>query len=155
MKNFPISLWKQNAPLPKELDKWFADFNSVFIDADRMFEAFDRAFPVGVRNVTFPPCDVVTTDTGYTVSLAVAGFTKDDLTVEVDGNNVITVTGKKEAKSDDKYIVKGIATRQFVRKWQLLDSDEVEDVKLENGLLNITVKRNDPVQPEVKRLEIK
>lgn len=157
MKNFP-TLWRQGASsLSKEAEKLFADFNSVWLDLDRAFEAFDRTFPVGIRNVNFPPCDVVKTDAGYNVSLAVAGFTHDDLTVEVDGDNIVTVSGKKETKTDENYLVKGIATRQFVRKWQLASADEVTDVKLENGLLNIAIKRNEPVVEEtpVKRLEIK
>lgn len=158
MKYFP-TLWKQNsaAPLSKDLEKVFSDFNSVWLDVDRAFEAFDRSFPVGIRNVTFPPCDVVKTDSGYSVTLAVAGFAKDELTVDLDSDNVLTVTGKKEAKSTEKYLVKGIATRQFVRKWQLAAEDEVVDVKLANGLLSIDIKRNEPLPQEetVKRLEIK
>lgn len=157
MKNFP-TLWRQGAStLSKEAEKFYSDFNNVWVDLERAFEAFDRSFPVGIRNVNFPPCDIVKTESGYNVLLAVAGFTRDDLSVEVDGDNIVTVSGKKEAKPDEKYLLKGIATRQFVRKWQLAVEDEVTDVKLENGLLNIEIKRNEPVVEEapVKRLTIK
>ncbi len=157
MKTFP-TLWRHSASsLSKEAEKLFETFNSVWLDAERAFEAFDKNFPVGIRNVTFPPCDVVKTDTGYDVTLAVAGFTKDELTVEVDKDNIVTVSGKKETKSDDKYLVKGIATRQFVRKWQLAAEDEAQGVELANGLLTITIKRNEPlpVEESVKRFEIK
>lgn len=157
MKTFP-TLWRRDASsLTKDVEKLFESFNSVWLDSERAFDAFDRTFPIGMRNVTFPPCDVVKTNTGYTVALAVAGFTKDDLTVEVDKDNIVTVSGKKETKSDDKYLVKGIATRQFVRKWQLAAEDEAQGVELANGLLTITIKRNEPlpVEESVKRFEIK
>lgn len=152
MKNFP-TLWKNTSIFSKDTEKLFEKFNSVWLDAERAFEAFDRNFPVGIRNVNFPPCDIVKTETGYAVALAVAGFTKDELTAEVDTDNVITVSGKKETKSEDKYLVKGIATRQFVRKWQLAEQDEVQDVKLVDGLLTITIKRNEDTV-SVKRLTI-
>lgn len=152
MKNFLPSLFKNT----QTVEQWLSGINSMMLDAERAFEEMDRAFPVGLRNVTFPPVDIVKTGTGYKVSLAVAGFKRDELAVEV-GPNMLTVTGKKETKSEDAYLVKSIATRQFVRKWQLLDQDEVEGVKLEDGLLTIAIKRNEPtpVEDTVKRLEIK
>jgi len=153
MKTFP-TLWKQSAStFSKDTEKLFQKFNSVWLDAERAFEAFDRTFPVGLRDVNFPPCDIVKTETGYAVALAVAGFTKDELSAEVDTDNVITVSGKKETKNDSSYIVKGIATRQFVRKWQLAEQDEVQDVKLVDGLLTIAIKRNEDTV-SVKRLTI-
>lgn len=156
MKTLP-ALWKEFPSTLKEAEKLFADYNSVWLDLDRAFEAFDRTFPVGIRNTTFPPHDVVKTETGYDVSIAVAGFCKEDLSVEIDKDNVITISGKKEQKNDNQYLFKGIATRQFVRKWQLPSDDEVVDVHLTNGLLVIKIKRNDPlpVEESVKRLEIK
>ena len=152
IKHFP-TLWKTpSSALSKEAEKLFADFNSVFLDVDRAFESFDRTFPIGVRNVTFPPCDVIKTDTGYEVAIAVAGFSKEELTVELDGDNVIMISGKKESKPSDNYLVKGIATRQFVRKWALDGSDEVEDVILKDGLLTVKIKRNEPTPKETTKL---
>lgn len=157
MKNLPTFFGRSAASLSKDVEDLMKTVNSVWLDAERAFEDFDKMFPVGIRNVNFPPCDIAKTETGYLVSLAVAGFSRDDLSVEVDGDNVITVSGKKETKSSNEYLVKGIATRQFVRKWQLQSADEVTDVKFEDGLLNITIQRNEPVVEEtpVKRLEIK
>lgn len=155
--NFP-TLWKRTASaLPKDIEKTFADLTSVWLDAERAFEDFDRMFPVGVRNVNFPPCDIAKTETGYCITLAVAGFSKNDLEVEVDNNNVITIRGVKETKPTGDYLIKGIATRQFVRMWQLATEDEVTEVKLADGLLTVAIKRNEPLPREetVKRLEVK
>lgn len=155
MKHFP-TLWRpSNFSLSKEAEKMFESFNSIWLDTERAFETFDRTFPIGIRNVNFPPCDIVKTETGYAVTLAVAGFAKDELSVIVDNDNVITATGKKETKPDSSYIVKGIATRFFVRKWQLAAEDEVTNVKLADGLLTITIKRNENEIGSFRRLEIK
>lgn len=138
-----------------DLEKWIAEMNNVFVDFDRMFDRYDKTFPVSVRSVTFPPVDVVKTETGYEIALAVAGYTQEDLQVEVDENDVLVVSGKIiNKKPETSYLFKGIATRQFVRKWQLLDHDEVENVSLKNGLLTIVVKRKPPAEPTVKRLAI-
>lgn len=138
-----------------DLEKWIGEMNNVFVDFDRMFDRYDKAFPVNIRSVTFPPVDIVKTDAGYEITLAVAGYTQEDLQVEVDENDVLVVSGKIiNKKPETSYLFKGIATRQFVRKWQLLDHDEVEGVSLKNGLLTIVVKRKPPAEPNVKRLTI-
>lgn len=137
-----------------DIEKWIGDMNNVFIDLDRMFDRYDKAFPVSVRSVNFPPVDIVKTATGYEITLAVAGYTQDDLKVEVDENDVLVVSGKIIDKPEVAYLFKGIATRQFVRKWQLLDHDEVGSVSLKNGLLTIVVNRKAPPEPAVKRLTI-
>jgi len=67
---------------------------------------------------------------------------------------VLVVSGKIIDKPEVAYLFKGIATRQFVRKWQLLDHDEVGSVSLKNGLLTIVVNRKAPPEPAVKRLTI-
>lgn len=137
------------------LEKWVGDMNNTFIDFDRVFERFDRAFPVNVRTVTYPPVDLLKVEGGYLVQLAVAGYGKDDLVVEVSDDNTLTVSGKQESKTDEgQYLFKGIAARHFVRKWQLLDSDKVSDIKLKDGLLTIKIDRAPAVAPTIKRLDI-
>lgn len=150
------TLWKSsklNAVVP-ELEKLITEANSMWLDAERMFEEFDRTFPVGARSVNFPPRNIVKTDEGYEIAFAVAGFKREDLTVEVDSNDVLTVSGKIVAAKETQFIVKGIATRQFENKLQLLDGDQVDSVKLADGILTITVKRTQPVAPAVRQLTI-
>ena len=136
-----------------DVDKWISDMNSLWLDVDRAFETLDKTFPVGIRSVNYPPYDIIKTDNGYVISVAVAGFRKEELKVEVNSHSVLTITGKKDSKDDDNYLVKGIASRQFVRKWQLNDGDEVSNVKLEDGLLRIHIKRNEP-QETIKQITI-
>lgn len=136
-----------------EVEKLFGDMNNTFLDFDRMFSRFDQAFPVSVRSATFPPVDVIKTEDGYDITLAVAGYAKEDLTVELAEGNVLTVVGKQEQKEETMYLFKGIAARQFTRKWQLLDGDEVASVSLANGLLTIRIKRV-VVEPQTKVFQI-
>lgn len=146
------ALFKNSRSLA-DVENLFTTMNSAFLDFDRMFDRFDRLFPTSIRAATFPPVDIIKTDTGYDIILAVAGYTKDDLTVELDDDHILTVTGKQEQKQDMPFLFKGIASRQFTRRWQLLEEDEVADVKLANGLLTIKIKRT-VVEPQVKRLTI-
>lgn len=137
------------------LEKTIGDMNGSFIDFDRFFERFDRAFPVNVRTVSFPPADLLKVDGGYVVQLAVAGYTKDNVVVELSNDNVLTVTGKQESKDENaQYLFKGISARSFIRKWQLLDTDTVENVSLKDGMLSIKIARAPAVEPQVKRLTI-
>jgi molecular chaperone IbpA len=137
------------------IERWVGDMNNTFIDFDRVFERFDRAFPATIRTVTYPPVDLLKVEGGYLVQLAVAGYSKDVLTVEVSNDNTLTVMGKQEANTDTgQYLFKGIAARQFVRKWQLLDTDSVSGVNLKDGMLTIKISRAAAPAPETKRINI-
>jgi molecular chaperone IbpA len=137
------------------LEKWMGDMNNTFVDFDRVFERFDRAFPVNVRTVTYPPVDLLKIDGGYLIQLAVAGYTSNDINVELRDDGVLTVTGKQESKADDsQYLFRGISARSFVRKWQLFDTDTVETVNLKDGMLTLKIMRAVPAEPSVKRIPV-
>lgn len=137
-----------------DLEKAVGELNSVWLDADRMFEQFDRMFPVGVRNTTFPPRDIVKTKDGYEIALAVAGFKKEELSVTVDNDNILEVSGKSISNQDQSYLFKGIATRQFVNKFQLFEGDKVQTVSYVDGILSIKISRSTPAERQVKTIEI-
>ncbi|GHF16013.1 hypothetical protein GCM10017044_07850 [Kordiimonas sediminis] len=93
----------------------------------------------------YPPYNIehVGTDV-IRISLAVAGFTTDDLEVIHEGNQ-LSVKGKVPAQDKEReYLHRGIAARQFLRKFVLADNMEVVDAYLENGLLNLDVKKPKP-----------
>jgi molecular chaperone IbpA len=149
--SFP-KLFKESTDVFESL---VTEMNTVWLDAERMFEDFEKSFPAGARHSNFPPRNLVKTDVGYVISFAVAGFKRDELTVEVDSNKVLTVAGKIErAMEASQYLFKGIATRQFENKLQLLDGDEVVGVKLEDGILSVNVKRTTPAEPTSTKLTI-
>jgi HSP20 family molecular chaperone IbpA len=106
----------------------------------------------------YPPYNVEETGEGRVrITLAVAGFSPDQLQVTVDGDQLI-VTGRKEAgaesDSDRAYLHRGIAARGFLRAFVLGGGMEVEEAVLEHGLLHVDLARPEP-QSRVKQIPIR
>jgi molecular chaperone IbpA len=93
----------------------------------------------------YPPYNIERTDeNAYRIEIAVAGFRPDELTIEV-RENLLTVTGRKAANDDArKFLHRGLAERNFERRFQLADYVIVTDAALDNGLLSVSLKRELP-----------
>ena len=94
----------------------------------------------------WPPYNIETTgENAYRIEIAVAGFKPEELNLEVK-ENLLTVTGKKAANDDAgrKYLHRGLAERDFERRFQLADYVIVTEANLDNGLLAISLKRELP-----------
>ena len=104
----------------------------------------------------FPPYNIVKDgDYKYTIELAVAGYGKDDISVEV-AEGVITIKSIKDTNSeDDNSIYRGIAQRQFTRKFTLSDDIEVKDGSLKDGMLRIDLERIVPEEKKPRQITIK
>lgn len=117
------------------------------------FDRFDELLDAALRSDQssgFPPYDIVREENGtYKVTMAVAGFTRDELDVIVQ-ENVLRIAGKPVTKHDDSrtWLHRGIARRAFDRTFRLADHVEVEAADLQDGLLVITLSR---VVPESKK----
>jgi HSP20 family molecular chaperone IbpA len=95
---------------------------------------------------SYPPYNVEETDDGVRITLAVAGFSADDLDVRVEDRQ-LTVTGKRETpggEGERAFLHRGIAARGFARAFVLADGMEVAGARLEHGLLHIDVARPEP-----------
>jgi molecular chaperone IbpA len=94
---------------------------------------------------TYPPYNIERTgENSFRISMAVAGFTADELNIEVK-NNGLTVTGQKaEREQKNEFLHQGIAARNFERRFQLADHVEVTGAEMENGLLHVDLKREIP-----------
>jgi len=105
---------------------------------------------------SYPPYDVTQNDEDeYVVTLAVAGFSKDDISVQVD-NGTLVIKGEREVEEAPKQVVhKGIAARKFTRTFALGEYMEVVGASLENGLLNVFVERIVPEEKKPKTIKIK
>ena len=103
----------------------------------------------------YPPYNIETAgDDAYRVEIAVAGFKPDELSVDVK-ENVLTVAGRKAANEDAKrYLYRGLAERNFERRFQLADYVVVTDAKLADGLLVISLKRELPESMKPRRIAI-
>jgi molecular chaperone IbpA len=104
----------------------------------------------------YPPYNIETTgDDAYRIEVAVAGFRPDELSVDVK-ENVLTVAGRKAANTDDakRYLHRGLAERNFERRFQLADYVVVTDASLADGLLSISLRRELPESMKPRRIEI-
>jgi len=92
---------------------------------------------------------------GYELEMALAGFSKSDVNVEVK-EDTLTVSASKEGKDkEDSFLHKGIAKRSFIRKWTLAEHLEVKDAELKDGILLIKMKLNLPEEKKAKTIKIK
>ena len=120
----------------------------------QMVIGFDDFFD-SIHNVekTYPPYNIQRTgDDIYTLEMAVAGFKKSDISVSVE-NNVLKVTGEQK-KNEADYIHKGMATRNFLRAFTLARHMEVDQAKMEDGLLKVKIIRNLPKELRPKEIKI-
>ena len=125
------------------------------IGFDRFGTLLDMALRSDQSAAGYPPYNIeVTGENRYAITLAVAGFTIEDLEIQVE-NNVLTVRGKKT--NDDNphnYLYQGIATRSFERRFNLADYVEVSGAELRNGLLTVNLVKEIPEAMKPKRIEI-
>lgn len=127
-------------------------FNSPFlVGFDQLEQVFDKVSKNAGEG--YPPYNIEQLNQStMRISLAVAGFARNDLNIAVEGNQLI-IHGKQQDDSDTKtYLHRGIAARQFVRKFVLADGMEVEDAHMENGLLHIDLVKPEPqeISREIK-----
>jgi molecular chaperone IbpA len=123
---------------------------------DRLFSMLDNM--VGVESTpTYPPYNIERTgDNAYRISVAVAGFTDEDLGIEVK-ENALTIRGEKkaaEAERKGELLYQGIAARTFERRFQLADGVQVTGAVLENGLLHVDLVREIPEAKKPRQIPI-
>ncbi|WP_294922954.1 Hsp20 family protein [uncultured Paracoccus sp.] len=123
---------------------------------DRIADVLDRALASDLPQQGYPPYNIEKTgENAYRISIAVAGFSADDLSVEVKEGAVI-VSGRKQADEDEgrNYLHRGIATRAFERKFTLADHVRVEGASHLDGMLHIDLVRELPEALKPRRIEI-
>jgi molecular chaperone IbpA len=124
------------------------------IGFDRLLDLMDESLRYQPEN-NYPPYNIVRTgENAYRISLAVAGFKPDQISVTVERNTLV-VTGREVKKSEHDYLHRGIAARDFERRFSLADFVEVKDATFEDGLLQIDLVRELPEAMKPKRIEIR
>jgi molecular chaperone IbpA len=113
------------------------------IGFDRLFEMMDQSSRWAADD-GYPPYNIERTgEDKYRISLAVAGFSEDDLTITAE-QNVLTIEGSNAKKSESEYLYRGISARPFRRSFSLADYVHVNEASFENGLLKIDLVREVP-----------
>lgn len=119
------------------------------------FDEFERTLDRIAKNSAegYPPYNIERIgEDGYRITLALAGFTADDLSVQVEDNQLV-IRGRQQDDRTRVYLHRGIAARQFQRSFVLADGMEVVGASLDNGLLNIDLKRPMP-EPKIRTIKI-
>ena len=134
------------------------DFTPLYratVGFDQVAELMDRVLASDVSNASYPPYNIEkTSDDTYRISVAVAGFSVDDISVEVKENALILSAGKSEETAERSYLHRGIATRSFERRFQLADHVHVVDASHVDGMLHVDLKREVPEALKPRRIEI-
>lgn len=132
------------------------DFSPLFrssIGFDRLLGALENAGRGGPID-NWPPYDIAKLgEDEYRVTMAVAGFSRDELTITHEPN-MLVVSGQKAGEDNGQYLHRGIAERAFQRRFELADHVEVTGASLMNGLLTIDLKRELPEEMKPRKIEI-
>ena len=124
---------------------------------DRFFDEAERLLNVDARSVTssFPPHNIIKlNDTHYLVELAVAGFSKEEIDISVDGGNLVIKGEKKENESKVQYLHKGIGTRSFTKTLTIADTVEVRGAEFKDGILRVGLENVIPESKKPRKIEI-
>ncbi len=126
-----------------------------FIGFNRELERINNVYREAT-NQSYPPYDVLKVDEdSYEISLAVAGFTKDELSIHIDSGSLIVEGLKESVVAPKSYLHKGIAARKFVRTFALSEYMEVQGAQLADGILKINIERVIPEEKKPKAIKIK
>jgi len=148
MTNKALSIFNQLRPVTVGFDNVFDHFERMFDDDFTSFSA-----------PTFPFYNIVKQGKNkYDIELALAGYSKDDIEVNLE-DGVLTIKSKKEDKSEEKedgeVIHKGIAKRYFSKAFTIADDVEVKGAELKDGLLKVSLERIIPESKKPRTIDIK
>jgi molecular chaperone IbpA len=133
------------------------DLNSLWrssVGFDRLLDLIDESTRWTGEENHYPPYNIERTgEDRYQISLALAGFTPDEVSITAE-QNVLTIEGRKAEKGEHQYLYQGISARPFRRVFNLADYVEVKGASFEGGLLKIDLVREIPEAMKPRRIAI-
>ena len=134
----------------------FKDFDKYFVGFEDQFNRLAKVHDDLTKNIpNYPPYNIKKTgENTYAIELAVAGFGKQDVEIELAEGKLI-VRGNAADNTDENFIFKGIANRAFTRSFAIDDQIEVQDAEMLNGMLRIFLERIIPEHKKPKKIEVK
>ena len=140
-----LSVWNSLRPFS-------VGFDSIFEEFDRLLESTER------YNSNYPPYNIrKLSDNDYKIEVALAGFSKEDIELELKDSTLTIRNKTKEKVINDEsngVIHKGISTRQFERSFTISEDIKVKNAELKNGLLNIDLERIIPDEKKPRLIDI-
>lgn len=135
----------------KDFDKFYVGFDEQYNRIAKLHDDLTKGIP------NYPPYNIrKTSDNTYVIELAVAGFAKQDIEIELNDNTMV-VRGKasSDEPEDNNFLFKGIAARNFTRTFALEDHIEVKDAEMLNGMLRVVLERIIPEHKKPRKIEVK
>ena len=131
----------------------FDPFRNMTVGFDNIFDQLSTLSRYETPN--YPPYNIKKIDKeNYQLEMALAGFSKEDIDVEVK-ESILTISGKTSEKDDDNFVHRGIAQRAFKRQWTLAEHLEVDNATFKDGVLIVDMKLNLPEEKKPKTIKIK
>mgnify|MGYP001311547677 FL=1 len=136
----------------------FDNFNQLTpyaVGYDRIFDHLNNYVSNNVTSTGFPPYNISKGgDYNYVIEMALAGFSKKDIEIEV-ADGTLTIRSTKENEESEDTIHRGISYRKFNRKFTIADDIIVNDASLDNGMLQINLERIVPEEKKPRLIEVK
>ena len=130
-------------------------FHRATIGFDRLFEQMNTQFANSPNGNGYPPYNIAQiNESEFMISVAVAGFSMDNLSITKDGDQLKVEGTAPKGDEEVNYLHKGIGGRNFRREFTLAEHVDVEGAALELGMLNIHLKRNLPEELQPKTIQI-
>jgi molecular chaperone IbpA len=130
-----------------KFDPFAVGFNDVFKDLQEMSK--------NLKAVSYPPYNIKQVkDNKFVIEMAVAGFSKSDIEITLEGNKLVVKGNTQDNESEDNFIFKGIANRNFSREFKINDKIEIENAELANGMLKIWLQNMIKTQDLVKKIPL-
>lgn len=130
--------------------------NKALVGFDRLFDTFETRF-ANQLSTNYPPHNIIKTDdTHYQIEIAVAGFKKNEISIEVEQETVV-VKGECETQNENttkQYLYRGLSSRSFVRTWQLSDHMVVNGAEIKEGILTINLEYIIPEEKKARVIDI-
>ena len=129
--------------------------NRALVGFDQIFNDFDTRFANQVAN-NYPPFNIMKrTEDQYEIQIAVAGFSREEIDVTVENNELVITGTKTEEPETAEYLHRGLAARNFERVFRLSQYLEVESAEFRDGLLIIRIERHVPEALKPRKIDIK
>ena len=131
--------------------KAFGQFSPFSVGFDDIFNTIHRA---SIPQSNYPPYNIIKKGDTYHIEMAMAGFNKSDIDIEIE-DNTLTISAKKEDRENDmEFIHKGISEKEFYKSFALAEYVEVKKANMISGILVIELEKNIPDEQKPKKIKI-
>ena len=131
--------------------KAFGQFSPFSVGFDEMFNTLQTA---SISKSNYPPYNIIKKGETYLIQIAMAGFKKSDIDIEVKDNTLIVSAQHENIEDNVEFIHKGISEREFNKSFALADFVEVQDAVIIDGILVIELEKNIPEEQKPKKINI-